>query len=48
MDIKEWLTGIYKKLISLMDAYGIDNSYSEYTKRVIEFVNKNYKKDISL
>ncbi|NLU25717.1 MAG: response regulator [Hungateiclostridium thermocellum] len=48
MDIKEWLTGIYKKLISLMNAYGIDNNYSEYTKKVIEFVNKNYKKDISL
>ena len=48
MDIKEWLIGIYKKLINLMDTYGIDNSYSEYTKKTIEFVNKNYKKDISL
>jgi two-component system response regulator YesN len=48
MDIKEWLTGVYKNLINLMDTYGIDNSYSEYTKKTIEFVNKNYKKDISL
>lgn len=48
MDIKEWLTGLYRKLIALMGTYGIDINHSEYTKKTIEFVNKNYKKDISL
>lgn len=48
VDIKEWLIGIYKKLIELMETYGIDYSYNEYTKKTIEFINNNYKKDISL
>lgn len=48
MDIKEWLIDSYRKLIRLMELYGIDSNYSEYTKKTIKFVNRNYQKDISL
>ena len=48
MDIKEWLINSYRKLIRLMELYEIDSSYSEYTKKTIKYVNRNYSKDISL
>jgi two-component system response regulator YesN len=48
IDIKEWIMGLYGKLISILTKIRIADKYSEITRKVIEYVNKNYKKDISL
>ena len=48
MDIKEWIMGLYEKLISILGKMKIGDKYCEITKKVIEYVNKNFKKDISL
>ncbi|TCL74120.1 two-component system response regulator YesN [Hydrogenispora ethanolica] len=47
-DIKEWLLGIYGKLIVILESIKSDHQHSDITKKVIEFINRNYQKDISL
>ncbi len=47
VDIKEWIMGLYEKLISILRKMKLGDKYSEITKKVIEYVNKNFKKDIS-
>ncbi len=48
VDIKQWITGLYDKLIAILRNLKVGNKHSEITRRAIEYVNKNYKKDISL
>jgi two-component system response regulator YesN len=47
-EIKEWLLSLYGKLIAILADLKMDNQKSEITKKVIEYVNHNYRKDISL
>lgn len=47
-DIKIWILSIYAKLISMLEEMKVDSEYCEITKRVLEFINRNYKKGISL
>ncbi len=48
VDIKEWIMGLYGKLIIILRNLKVGNKHSEITRKAIEYVNKNYKKDISL
>ncbi len=48
VDIKEWIMELYEKLISILRKMKIGDKYCEITRKVIEYVNKNFKKDISL
>lgn len=48
VDIKEWIMGLYGKLITILGKMKVGNEYCEITRKVIEYVNRNYKIDISL
>jgi two-component system, response regulator YesN len=47
-DIKQFIISTFNKLILLIEASEMNNSYSNYTKKAIEFIYKNYHKTISL
>lgn len=47
-EVKEWILSVYGKLINLIEIRGLNTSYSESTKKAIEFVQRNYTRNISL
>ncbi|MFO7160840.1 MAG: response regulator, partial [[Clostridium] cellulosi] len=47
-DVKQWIIGIYDKLFKLIEVSNIDPSYSETTKKALEFIQRNYGNNISL
>lgn len=47
-EVKQWLVGVYEKLIALIEVSGVDPGYSEPTKKAIEFIQRNYSKNVSL
>lgn len=48
LDIKKWMLDTYDSLISILESLNINENYSEYTKKTIEYINKNYCQDIAL
>ncbi len=48
MDMKDWILSLYSKLISMLGRVKVEGQCSEITKKAIEFINRNYKKDVSL
>lgn len=47
-EIKQWVIDNYEKLIALIESSKVSESFSIYSKKAIEFINKNYQKSISL
>lgn len=47
-DIKNWMIQIFIKLVKILNSYKTGNYHSQRIIKAIEFINKNYKKDISL
>ena len=47
-DIKEWILGIYDKLIKTLQTKDPDSDYSEITKKAVSFIHTNYRKSLSL
>lgn len=48
MDMKEWVLGLYLKLIDLQKRMKFDHSLSKVTRKAVEFIHQNYDKNISL
>lgn len=49
IDVKNWILEIYLRLLLLMKKNAYHNSnYSDYTQKAIDFIHKNYHKDMSL
>ncbi|NHN29879.1 response regulator transcription factor [Paenibacillus agricola] len=48
MDIKDWILGLNKKLISILERTKIGGQLSEITKKAVGFIHRNYKTDFSL
>lgn len=48
IEVKEWILKSYEKLASLMAETKFNQNYSEYTKKAIGYIQKNYKNNISL
>lgn len=48
MEMREWILKSYFKLIELLGAIKINPNYSEYTKKAISYIYKNYKTNVSL
>lgn len=47
-DIRRWILTAYTRLISKLEALKLGECHSEYTKKTIEYIHKNYHRDISL
>ncbi|OME85061.1 hypothetical protein BK120_10985 [Paenibacillus sp. FSL A5-0031] len=47
-DLKEWIVGVYKKLVEALRPYVHDNLYSENTRRTMEWVRKKFSEPITL
>lgn len=48
MDMKQWISGVYERLITILESQNIKAEYSELTKSTIEYINRNYNRNISL
>ena len=48
IEMREWILKSYEKLASLMAEAKFNHNYSEYTKKAIGYMQKNYKNNISL
>jgi Response regulator containing CheY-like receiver domain and AraC-type DNA-binding domain len=48
MDMKEWVLGLYLKLMNLQKRMKFDNSLSKVTRKAVEFIHQNFDKNISL
>lgn len=48
MEMRNWILQLYKKFISLIGETKYDPNYSEYTRKAICYIQKNYKKNVSL
>jgi two-component system, response regulator YesN len=47
-DIKQWILGIYDKIITLIEDLKVGPDYSENTRKAIGYIRANYGKNISL
>jgi two-component system, response regulator YesN len=47
-DIKQWILGIYDKIITLIEDLKVSPDYSENTRKAIGYIRANYGKNISL
>jgi two-component system, response regulator YesN len=47
-DLKQWILGIYGRLITALSVLNIKSDYSELTRKAIEYINSNYQRNISL
>ncbi len=47
-DMEHWLAGACMRLICGLKSKKVNENYSEYTKKAIEYINENYRRDISL
>lgn len=48
MDMRDWVLGLYLKLIGLQKRMKFDSSLSKVTRKAVEFIHQNYDKNISL
>lgn len=48
MDMKDWVLGLYHKLIAMLKLMKIDGALSKVTQKAIEFIHRNYQRNISL
>ncbi len=47
-DVEQWIINIYDKMIGLLEISNINGSYTETTKKAMEFILKNFDRNISL
>ena len=47
-DVKQWILGIFLKLIDLIEVYQIRSDFSENIQKSIEYLHRNFKRNISL
>lgn len=47
-EVREWLLGIFVKLINGLERLCLNSEYNEVTKRAVEYIYKNYNRDIAL
>jgi len=47
-EVQEWILNIYEKLISLLEVSKINSDFTEPTKKAMEFIQRNFDKNISL
>lgn len=48
MDVKEWIIGVYERLIHLHLGVDINENYAESTKRTLQYIRNKFTQDISL
>ncbi|EGD46191.1 two component transcriptional regulator, AraC family [Ruminiclostridium papyrosolvens DSM 2782] len=48
IEMREWILKSYTKLTELIGDIKFDPNYSEYTKKAISYIHKNYKNNVSL
>jgi two-component system, response regulator YesN len=47
-EVKEWIESIYEKLLRLLEISAVRPDYTDPTKKAVEFIYRNYGKNISL
>lgn len=47
-EIKNWVLSLNRKLIAMLERIKIDNRLSRITKKAVEFIQRNFGKDLSL
>lgn len=47
-EVKEWIESIYEKLLRLLEISALRPDYTVPTKKAVEFIHRNYGKNISL
>ena len=47
-ELKKWIIDIYINLLNILQDKGITQQYSGVTGKAIDFINKNFRKDINL
>lgn len=47
-DVKNWIVDLYNRLIDVLELYCINPEYDEVMKKAVEFICKNFNKNISL
>lgn len=48
MDVKKWIGGVYERLINLLLSADDSESYTESTRKAIQYIRRNYTQDVSL
>ena len=48
MDLKAWILNLYQKLMDILHRMKCRGSYSEMTHKAMEYIQRNYMRDISL
>lgn len=48
MDVKEWISGIYERLIHLLLGVDLNEKFAEATRKTLQYIRKNFTQDISL
>ncbi|MFH5183462.1 response regulator [Paenibacillus sp. TAB 01] len=48
MDMKAWILNLYQKLMDILHRMKCRGSYSEMTHKAMEYIQRNYMRDISL
>lgn len=47
-EVKEWIKSVYKKLLKLLEISAIKSDYADPTKKAVEYIHRNYSRNISL
>jgi two-component system response regulator YesN len=47
-DVKQWILDIFLKFIDLIEVYQIKTDFSENIQKSVEYIHKNFKRNISL
>ena len=47
-EVQQWIRKVYEKLLELVEISRINPNYAEPTKKAIEFIQRNYARNISL
>lgn len=47
-EVKQWILGVYEKLLKLMEESRISPDYAHTTRKAMEYIQRNYAKGISL
>jgi two-component system response regulator YesN len=47
-EVRDWILEIYERLIGVLKLYFLNAEYDELTKKAIEYIFKNYQRDLSL
>lgn len=48
IEMRNWIFSLYKRLMSLIGETKYNPKYSEYTRKAIYYIQKNYKENVSL